>query len=608
MDKWIAMTGFVRIALALAAGIACLMGKGEIAVAQNLPDPPMSVSGWPPQLPPPPAKLPRPPEGPESVKSFVENLSTKDSAFEVIVGQGRIMTLKKDLAIVGKREPVIAIGDPAVIDVTVLNSRQLRIVAQRIGVTDLSIITAKDETYNFEVRVVADLHVLRARLQQIFPDARLRLAQIRDHIIVEGQARDTRQVARIMNLINAYLISVTASEGRQVTGRASVQLQPGAGQAPAAPAAPQPPGAQPLPGTQPPATALPEIGGPVPVQATIVPFQVINLIRVPGSQQVLLKVRVAELNRTALRRIGADLAIANSHNGSVGGTQIGGGTMSATGIISALGGLVTNTGKTAFSTSGNTTAFGIFEKNFEVLLQALRQNSMLKILAEPNLVTMHGQPASFLAGGQFPVPVPQAVTGGAGTTVTVRFKNFGVQLNFVPYIEDGETIRLSVAPSVSTIDFTLGTTLVPGGSPVPGLNVRAAQTTVELKEGQTLGIAGLLQVSLDAQTNRLPVLGDIPILGPFFLNSSNTRTEKELLILVTPYLVEPMNCDQIPPSPGMEVHEPDDWEFYLHHRIESHEQNFFRSTTRQYTPPQYLLNCYFRLEQRYFQGPCGFCP
>src|SRR5207248_11189020 len=132
------------------------------------------------------------------------------------------------------------------------------------------------------------------------------------------------------------------------------------------------------------------------------------------------------------------------------------------------------------------------------------------------------------------VPIPQVSAGGIAPTITVRFREFGVRLNFVPFILDGETIRLTVAPEVSQIDFTIATTLVAGGSPVPGLNTRKALTTVELRQGQTLAIAGLMQLQLNGTTTRIPGLGDLPILGPFFSNTSTERIEKELVVLVTP--------------------------------------------------------------------------
>src|SRR5207245_8756461 len=131
---------------------------------------------------------------------------------------------------------------------------------------------------------------------------------------------------------------------------------------------------------------------------------------------------------------------------------------------------------------------------------------------EPNLVAMNGYQASFLAGGEFPVPVPQSgAAGGAAPAITVQFKEFGVRLGFVPFIQDDDVIRLTVDPEVSEIDRTTQATLVSGGSPVPGLTSRKAHTTVELRQGQTLAIAGLLQVTLDGNTARIPGLGDLPI-------------------------------------------------------------------------------------------------
>jgi pilus assembly protein CpaC len=191
-------------------------------------------------------------------------------------------------------------------------------------------------------------------------------------------------------------------------------------------------------------------------------------------------------------------------------------------------------------------------------------------------------------------------------TITVNFQEFGVRLGFVPYILDGDVIRLTVDPEVSTIDFSIGTTLVAGGSPVPGLNTRKAHTVVEMRQGQTLAIAGLLQLQLDANTSRIPGLGDLPFIGPFFSNTSNTRTEKELLVLVTPYLVEPMNADQVPPTPGDEVKEPNDLEFYLLNRIEARTGRDFRATT-EYDDALHVLRYFIRLHGEYVRGPYGFC-
>ena len=261
----------------------------------------------------------------------------------------------------------------------------------------------------------------------------------------------------------------------------------------------------------------------------------------------------------------------------------------------------------ALVAAGMTTVFGIFPPSeFAFFLSALRKNSLVRILAEPNLIAMNGQAASFLAGGEFPVPIPQTTTGGVGTSVTVTFKEFGVRLNFVPTILNGDTIRLSVDPEVSSIDFSIGAVLVPGGTPVPGLNVRKAHTTVELTQGQTLAIAGLLQLTLDAQTTRIPGLGDLPVLGPFFSNTTHNRLEKELVILVSPYLVEPLQPDQVPPTPGDEVKTPTDCEFYLLNRIEGRTGLDWRSTT-EYDDALRVLRCIQRLEKDHVRGPYGYC-
>jgi pilus assembly protein CpaC len=545
-----------------------------------------------------PEQPPRPPEGPESVPSFVESLSHNDAGFEVVVGQGRILTLKEDLG-KGKTEGVIAVGDPTVIDFVPLSPRKIRILGLRLGVTDLSVTTA-ERAYNFEVRVVMDLDVLRAQLRCLFPDAHLKLGQIRDQVAVEGEARDTAQVARIINTVQAYVNSVTVSQGRRVSGTAGRPAGVGPGAEPL-----------PLPRAEPgPAPVLPPAAGFVTpaggvgssTQATVNPVGVLNLIRVPGAHQVLLKVRVAELNRSALRQLGTDLLGQIHGSGATLGTQIGGSTVSSVGTISQR----TLKAVASIANSPSTTAFGIFEAgHFEIFLSALRRNNVLKVLAEPNLVALNGHQATFLAGGEFPVPVPQfGGAGGAAATVTVQFQQFGVQLGFVPTILDGEVIRLSVTPEVSEIDFTVATTLVPGGSPVPGLSTRKTHTTVEMQQGQTLMIAGLLQLTVNGSTARVPGLGDLPVVGQLFSNTSSARQEKELVVLVTPYLIEPMNPDQVPPAPGDEVNEPNDLELYLLGRIESRTGKDFRSTNAWSDP--YHFRDLLHLQSKYLCGPFGF--
>jgi pilus assembly protein CpaC len=550
----------------------------------------------------------------KEVQAFVEKVSSNDATIEIIAGQSRIVTFKEAFK-------TVAIGEPTVIDINILNQRQIRLVGNHVGVSDLSVITPDNRVYAFEVQVVADLDPLRLQLRAAFADASIKISQFRDHLVVEGEARDIAQVSRILDMVRAYMISVQAVQARRIRQQAAAR---GVGAFPVGGPAPEPiprPGGAPPGPAQPPAGAAPAAGqpgipvgpatgAPLEIEYTVPQPQIINLLHVPGPKQVLLKVRVAELNRTAMRTIGADF-IALS-NGNLVGTNLGNGTAIAAGINGSNGigparlRISPDPGLTLFGTTAGTTVFGIFEKaGFEFLLNALRNNTMLKILAEPNLIAMNGQQASFLAGGEFPIPVPQ-VTGGVASSITVIFKEFGVRLSFTPYIQDDETIRLTVDPEVSTIDKSLGVTLTTGGSVVPGLNTRKAHTTVEMHQGQTLAIAGLLQVMLDGTTNRIPGLGDLPILGPFFSNTTNDRIEKELLVLVTPYLAEPMNPEQVPPSPGDEVKEPNDLEFYLLNRIEGRTGRDWRSTTH-YDDAVHVLRCFLKLEKDHVRGPYGFC-
>jgi len=656
-----------------------------------------------PALPPVPEQKPRPIKGAGSVADFVENVSKNDAIMEVIVGQSRILTTKADLAVAGQRARV-AVGDPTVVDFAVLNARQIRVVGTRIGVTDLSITTGKNETYTFEIRVVADLCILQVQLKKSFPEANIRLSQIRDHVILEGDARDVFQRAQIEDTVKAYLDSVAIGQARKTSSKvepdklkppvkkekddkdkekddapeAPPEKQAGTMEAKIAP--PQVINLLRVPGVDyaavleqhlkklypdacvtvsvvggsfalegqardaaqvrhivetaraylgqiianqaavlkalkdkenraredrgeegaPSASATISFGGPQQQQQQIIP-PIINLLRVPGTRQVMLKVKVAELNRTALRQMGTDLLFSPGKN--LIGTNIGNNTVNAsvTGLKRML------TGTSTLATGPGTTVFGVFENaDFAVFFSALRRNSILKILAEPNLVALNGNKANFLAGGQFPVPVSQASIGGVAPTITVEFHDFGVNLDFLPHILDGEIIRLAVDSEVSTVDFTLGTVLVPGGSPVPGLNIRRAHTVVEMKEGQTLAIAGLLSVTLDGTTSRIPGLGDLPVLGAFFSNTTGNRIEKELIVLVTPHLVEPMRCDQVGPAPGDEVNEPNDLERYLMMRIEGRTGRDHRSTVN-YECQLPALRSLMRMESANMRGPYGFC-
>ncbi len=530
----------------------------------------------------------------ETTGSFISSLQGEDAVIEVIVGRGRLLTFQQPL-IKPETEtiPAIAVGDPTVLDFDLLpNSQMLRLLGKRVGVTDLSVITDQGKALTFQVQVVYDLNLVRAQLRQLFPNASLNLAQLYEHIVIEGEAENADQVTQIIQTLQALLTSIQIAKNvssKATRGPDEPQVPETAPPAEGGGAGDQ--GSGEPSGGEPGSTPALDEEKPD-ISATIPTPQIINLIRVPGVQQVMLQVRIAELNRTALRQVGADILYRDTSNRTFG--SVVGGANFSTNEAGDLLGLALGSATTAFAIIPNA--------SLDVVFQLLRQNEVVNVLAEPNLMAMHGQEASFLAGGEFPVPVPTIGFGGS-TAATIEFKEFGVLLNFVPFIMDGDVIRLKVAPEVSTIDPATG--VVAGDIFVPGVNSRKANTTVQLRQGQTLALAGLLQAELEARTSRVPGLGDLPYLGPFFSNTTHQRVEKELIILVTPWLVDPMNENQLAPLPGTEIKDPDDFEFYWLNRIEARSNCDTYNPTAAWDDPWNFKQLQIR-EQRNINGPYGF--
>jgi pilus assembly protein CpaC len=280
--------------------------------------------------------------------------------------------------------------------------------------------------------------------------------------------------------------------------------------------------------------------------------KVVNLLEVSGGQQVMLQVRFAEVDRTAKESFGFDgfLTDGTFSSGFGNGPQPG-----------PIGGVAS--GNVSGTTVPNVALFGggrigTSQTTFEYFLNCLRQNNLLRTLAEPNLVTISGQEATFLAGGEFPVPVPQS--SGSGTTITIEYKDFGVKLTFTPVVMGNGRIRLRVAPEVSQLDFT--TAVQFSGFVVPGLSTRSLATTVEMSEGQTLALAGLLNNNLTANKSVTPVLGDLPVIGALFRSVSYQHQETELVVMVTPRLVAGLNPGHVPELPGEHWRYPSEAEIF----------------------------------------------
>ncbi len=280
--------------------------------------------------------------------------------------------------------------------------------------------------------------------------------------------------------------------------------------------------------------------------------KVINNITVGGAQQILLHVRVVEVSRTKLRDLGFDFA-----NISGGGSDF-----AASGISGLLGSLSRN-GAGAITTVGagpaSTFTFGIVDPNnaFFGVLRALQRNSLMKVLAEPTLVTVSGRPAYFQAGGEIPVLIPQ----GLGT-VAVEYRRFGTQVDFVPVVLGNGNVRLEVRPRVSELDNSISVSL--NGTTIPGFRTREVDTGVELRTGETLALAGLIQQRLETQKSGVPWLGDLPYVGVPFRRVTETTNEVELLIMVRPEVAEGMSCEETPPGgPGMGTMSPSNWDLYM---------------------------------------------
>jgi pilus assembly protein CpaC len=247
---------------------------------------------------------------------------------------------------------------------------------------------------------------------------------------------------------------------------------------------------------------------------------VLNNMSVRGNQQVMLEVKVAEVSRTVSKSLGLTPTVTIGHPGSTSGFT---GTTSST------------TALASFATAVASAASGNFALNMKI--DALEEKGLIKILAEPNLVAMSGDTANFLAGGEFPVPTNETTNAGV-PTITVEFKPFGVSLAFTPTVIDDNLINLVVAPEVSQIDKQTAPVIL-NGFLIPGISTRRARTTVELRDGQSFAIAGLLQSDFTDQIRQVPGFGDIPILGALARDSQFQRNETELVIIITPRLVHP---------------------------------------------------------------------
>jgi pilus assembly protein CpaC len=443
---------------------------------------------------------------------YVERVIDPENTLDLIIGRPRVIVLKQIPARFQLEEEQIARVVP------LFENRQMSITGLRVGTTILNLwfgdpnAPEGQTVLSYLLRVLPDpeakirlervYEALGKEINRLFPDSVVRLTLAGDKVVVTGQAKDIVEASQILQIV-----------GANAPGQArNLGVIPGQGPAGAIPLGTTQASAM---GVNPATGALNAVsetnpgGTVVDGSPTLSNYQlsslqnVINLLRVPGEQQVMLKVTVAEIDRAASRSIGMDFSVMNHSGVPVFTSSLSGQPLPSVGNGNTSGGTTTQG-------SGNIVAV-LDNGRITAAITALRTLSFARTLAEPNLVATNGQSASFLAGGEFPVPVT------TGSTLTglqgVVFVPFGVQLRFTPYVTDKDRIRLVVFSNVSTRDAASGTTI--SGSSVSGLTTRNFQSTVELRDGQTLAVAGLIQNTYGANARRVPFFGDLPIIGRF---------------------------------------------------------------------------------------------
>ncbi len=475
--------------------------------------------------------------GADDLLSYQE---TNGDAIRVPIYKSRVLQLDRP----ARR---VSVGNPDVADILILRSSQLYVLGKDIGTTNVLLWDRDDKLIRaIDISVTHDLEGLKALLHTLLPGEAIEVRSALRSLVLSGQVSSLQRMQSAMDIASSFLQQVATAKRKQVFDQA--------------------------PGTGEDRTA----------------GSVINMMTVAGNQQVMLEVKVAELARTVLKRweMNFNAIDYSSKRWTLGGVNGGAGFPDATFLPDDARIPIRGDGSGSFPLIGpaidefrpddltiaESGLFSSFISNnliFNMVLDAARENGLAKILAEPTLTTQSGKEAEFLSGGEFPIPVPQGLD-----TISIKFKEFGVGLRFLPVVVGEDQINLELSVSVSDLvsadAVTFQPSLVSRGFFIPALSKRSASTTVELHDGQTIGIAGLISEDLREVVNKFPGLGDIPIIGNLFRSQEFIKGESELVILVTPHLAKPLPPDRIE-LPTDNFVEPTDLEFYLMGRMEHRE-------------------------------------
>ena len=419
----------------------------------------------------------------------------------------------------------VSIGNPDIADIVVLRASQMYVLGKDLGTTNVLLWDQSDRLIDtISIEVTHDLEGLRAKLHQLLPAETILVHSAHRSIILSGEVTSLLANGAAVQIAENYLAQAATATEKQMFEEESGQGEAGE-----------------------------NVAG-----------EVINLLTVGGAQQVMVSVIVAEMARTELRELDVKfLALGDSGNWKFGGVN-GGGTFpgASPGIPGTLPNIPDfSPNDLAIDDTGFFAGFMSSDFLFQMAFSAAKEKGLAKILAEPTLTTLSGQEATFLSGGEFPIPVPQGLD-----TITIEFKQFGIGLSFLPVVLASNHINLTLNVSVSELSsenaLVLNDDNVSSSLFVPSLTKRSASATIELADGETIGIAGLISEDVREVVTKFPGLGSIPIFGALFRSQAYQQGETELVIMVTPRLAKPIAPGLIK-LPTDKFVKPNDWEFYL---------------------------------------------
>ena len=473
-------------------GIAACLSVAALATAQAQPAQPASSA-------------PRP------LIETTSDLATIGPTLDLLLAKSTLLRLQ---------DPIerISVGNPTITDVTLISKREIYFLGKAMGTTNVIIWSNAGRATVIDVTVNADLTPLQNELKLLLPEEKdITVVSVSGSIALRGTVADAVKVDQAVAIAEAWRARLT----RELV----LPIQAGQG-----------------------STTI-SVGGGTAVRDSVAAAgpRIINMLKVRDPQQVMLEVKVAEVSKTILERIGVTLA----QQGTRAGSTIT--FLSQSNFLNQLLG------------SASITRANLFDR---LSIDAQKDDGLVKMLAEPTLMAISGQEASFLAGGKIFIPVARENNLTGGTTLTLEEKDFGVGVKFKPTVLEGGRIHLKVAPEVSELNAQGNPFTTVGGvtSVIPSFTVRRAETTLQLNDGQSFMIAGLVKNDVAESVNRIPGLGELPILGALFRSSEFQKDKTELMFVVTPRLVKPLPPDYALPTDAFV--EPSRTEFFLGGKME----------------------------------------